>query len=132
MTKAVTAIASFGVGCALFALVAKIQTDPLSFTSNQTAGLETVAKVDVKPIAPKLHDGSSVSEVAVEPKRTDKSVARHEARHPYTRKHAAHERAVTQSSTERVWSPCSPWRDLGPKLSEIHGEGESRRVRQLC
>ena len=136
MAKAAIGIASIGVGCALFALIAKIQMDPSAFTSKPNSDADVPAQAIHQPLDAEYRAHQDYPEVLPLVAKALAVPERDSAAPSYATRPVVHENAQnparTEDATKREWLPCSRWRDLGPKLGHIDGVDESRHVRQLC
>lgn len=133
--KAVAAIASITAGLGLFAMIAKIEKDPFTLTSvpqqPTTVAVNDTRAFDTSGIAFDAVQAALGPALAVHEKG---QITAHTQQRllspPVSDRIIATPPSIEGEKPELL--PCSPWRDLGPKLGEVKGEDASRHVRQLC
>jgi hypothetical protein len=134
--KAMLAVATLASGLGLLAMIAQIQRDPFTLTSwsdataqppvqATSAGFDP-AKLALDSVRAALGPAQAVTSRGVETARVSQGPSSSNVE-PGAKSQPA---AAAQQEGNLV--PCSPWRDLGPKLGNIEGEAASRSVRQLC
>lgn len=140
MVKPAVTITSLVAGGALFAMLASIKLDPLGLTSlangvpgDAASGLQSTADsaAPLRIELPEIQIAASTDERANSS--AGVSAVLEGSRKAIDR--VASVRAPAKSGVdgpERQWVPCSPWRDLGPKLSKLNDAAVPRSVRQLC
>ena len=147
MIKPVLTITSLIAGGAIFGMLASIKLHPFALTSLDSSHAGEAFPGEIRPAS--SPDGSEITIVRSErgnnaPHITLPEVtvtgeqlgsrAVNSTETQYARRAASPKAVSTESgmAPQRDWVPCSPWRELGPKMSEVNGTGDAHRVRQLC